>query len=206
MKVMKKKKYICMPIILLALLCMLTFSVHASGYENENNVQEMLSEENVQLFAEETTEDVAFSSTQKTGWFKKGEYVYYRMPNGKLCTSKFIKIGKEYYSFDSKGRRQTGIIPVSKGVYAYFSKTYGNFTNYFMQAVVVKRYENSILVKDQSGSLYSVMLKKVVDIKQREIPKDRIKKNSVVHIVYRGGIKEIYPLEFVNAYKVRLVK
>lgn len=204
---MKKIKFISMLIMLLALSCILTFNVYASGDEKKNVVQEIVSNENTQLFSEETDGNVSFASTtKKTGWFKKGNYVYYRMPNGKLCTSKFIKIGKEYYSFDSKGRRQTGIIPVSKGVYAYFSKTYGNFTNYFMQAVVVKRYENSILVKDQSGSLYRVTLKKVVDIKQREIPKDRIKKNSVVHIVYRGGMKEIYPLEFVNAYKVRLVK
>ena len=38
----------------------------------------------------------------KSGWVKRGKNRYYRMKNGKLCKSKYKKIGKYYYYFDKK--------------------------------------------------------------------------------------------------------
>ena len=145
-------------------------------------------------------------SRTNSGWFTKNGHRYYRMPNGKLCTKEIAKIGKNYYSFDSKGRMQTGLIAFSDSDMAYFSKTYGNLTNYVKELVVVKKYSGSVTAKDADGKLYIVNLKKVVDKGQNAIPASRIKKNSVIHVIYRGGIQETHPAQFDNAYKVRLMK
>ena len=69
------------------------------------------------FMTEMVLEDVKVENTgtvQKTGWFTKGKYRYYRMKNGKLCKERFVKIGKYYYSFDSKGRMRTGTVKLSK--------------------------------------------------------------------------------------------
>ena len=52
-----------------------------------------------------TTVSAAAKSKQ---WIKKGSYRYYYDKNGKKVKNKVKKIGKHRYSFDEKGRMQTG--------------------------------------------------------------------------------------------------
>ena len=150
--------------------------------------------------------DTTSNTSNKVGWFTKNGYKYYRMPNGELCTDKFIKIGRNYYSFDKNGRMRTGLISFSNSDKAYFSKTYGNFTNFVKVLKVVENKQSSILAKDIKGNLYTIALNKVVDKNQNDISGSMLKKNSTIHVIYRGGVYETYPLRFENAYKVRLMR
>lgn len=154
--------------------------------------------------AQQTAEKEA---VQKTGWFKKGKYKYYRLENGKLCTKKFVKINGKYYSFDAKGRLRTGLVTVSKDVKAYFSKKDGHFVNYVKEMVVVQKYKGSVTAKDSSGALFKLNLKKIVDETGKDIPESAIKKNSKIHVIYKkGAILETYPLQFGCSYKIKVLK
>lgn len=143
--------------------------------------------------------------SKRSGWFKNGKYKYYRMKNGKLCTKKYAKIDGRYYSFDAKGRMRTGLITFSADDKVYFSKANGHMVNFVKVMDVVKTYKNSITGKDSTGTLYDVTLKKIVDKNGKVISASKLKKGSKLHVLYKGGIQESFPIQFQNAYKIKLI-
>ena len=138
------------------------------------------------------------------GWITKGNNRYYRMKNGKLCTSKWQKIGKYYYSFDSKGRMKKGNVRLSNNTLAYFSTTTGRFVSYLKRLTVTKKGKTSIEAKDSTGK-YSIPLKNLTVINNagKKISTSSLKKNSKICVLYTGSIRETSPATFSKILKVK---
>ncbi|WP_373215062.1 hypothetical protein [Ruminococcus sp. 5_1_39BFAA] len=145
-------------------------------------------------------------TTKKSGWFNKGKYRYYRMKNGKLCKKSFVKIGKYYYSFDSKGRMKKGIVTVPKKGKAYFSKKNGRFLCLATELKVMKKYKNEVLVAGKNAAdRYYVPLKNValLDSKGKKILPKAIKKGCRILVFATGDILETYPAQFSEVIAVQ---
>ena len=67
------------------------------------------------------------------------------------------------------------------------------------------KYKDSVVGKDSSGGLYDVTLKKIVDKNNKVISASKLKKGSKIYVLYKGGIQESYPMQFQNAYKIKLI-
>ena len=147
---------------------------------------------------------------KKTGWVKRGKNRYYRMKNGKLCKSKCKKIGRYYYSFDSKGRMKTGLVKVNKNFTGYFSEKTGRLSYYTMDLRVKKVYKGSAIGQKKGGNsyeLYDIPLTnvKLVNSRGKRIKASAVKKNSLVRVCYYGDILEIYPAAFQEIVKIKLL-
>lgn len=194
---MKKSKKIFRVLLTILMICMMMVSPIEAKSQVSNNLN------NKEKAAVENQKKS--NELKRRGWFKKGKYMYYRMKNGKLCTKKYAKIDGKYYSFDSKGRMRIGLITFSENDKVYFSKTKGYMVNFVKVMNVVKKYKDSVIGKDSSGALYDVTLKKIVDKNNKVISASKLKKGSKIHVLYKGGIQESYPMQFQNAYKIKLI-
>lgn len=146
----------------------------------------------------------------KSGWVKRGKNRYYRMKNGKLCKSKYKKIGKYYYSFDSKGRMKTGLVKVNDKFSGYFSRKTGRLAYCVMDLKVKRVYKGSAVGQRKSGKsyeLYDIPLTKVklVNSKGKRIKASAVKKNDLVRICFNGDILERYPAAFQEIVKIKLL-
>lgn len=193
----KKSKKVYGLLLTIFMICMTMVSPVAAGSQVSDN------QNNKETAAVENQKKT--NESKKSGWFKKGKYKYYRMKNGKLCTKKYVKINGKYYSFDSKGRMRTGLITFSEDDKVYFSKTKGHMVNFVKVMNVERKYKDSVVGKDSSGGLYDVTLKKIVDKNNKVISASKLKKGSKIYVLYKGGMQESYPMQFQNAYKIKLI-